>query len=59
MQCRTSSGNNDFEKPYHQTDTDYFRTFYRASSKTLEFRIKNGFTTNTVEITIYYTKTTD
>lgn len=59
MQYRAGQSSNDFEKPYQQTDTDYFRAFYRASSKTLEFRIKNSYTTNTVEITIYYTKTTD
>lgn len=59
MQYRIGNNNYDYEKPYLQNSSDYFRVFYRANGKTLEFRLANAYDTNEVEITIYYTKTTD
>ena len=51
-------GNEDFEKPYFQSETDYFRCFIRNKTN-IEIRIKTTYSNIILYAIIEYTKTTD
>ncbi len=59
MNCRTNDSQIDYEKPYYNGSTDYFRCFYRKKTSTMEIRIAGTYTTYKTRITLKYTKTTD
>lgn len=56
---RYGSNNNDFEKPYYNGSSDYFRSFVRLNTNTIETRITiaSGYSTYKIETTLIYTKT--
>lgn len=58
---RYGSNNNDWEEPFYNSTTDYFRSFIRTNTNTIETRITTGsaYTTYDITTTLYYTKTTD
>lgn len=55
---RFGSSNNDYEKPYYNTSSDYFRCFLRINTNTIETRIttSSAYTTYHIKVTIKYTK---
>lgn len=55
---RITSGNIDMEGQYHQSDTDYFRTFIRNRTQ-LEIRSASTYENIAVYVILEYTKTTD
>ena len=59
--CRRNSvnSNEDYEKPYYFSETDYYRIFFRKTTNTIETRLQNTYTNNIERITLEYTKTTD
>lgn len=59
--CKRISGtsNVDWENPYYISESDYYRCFYRETTKTMQTRLQNTYTENIERITLKYTKTTD
>lgn len=56
---RYGINNNDWEKPYYVSSTDYFRSFIRTSTNTIETRITtlpSAFSIYDIKTTIWYTK---
>lgn len=55
---RYGSVNNDYEKPYYNSSTDYFRSFIRLNTNTIETRITTNasYTTYEIRTTLIYTK---
>lgn len=55
---RYGTNNNDWEKPYYTSSTDYFRSFIRTSTNTIETRIttNSAYSTYDIKTTIWYTK---
>ena len=51
--------NEDYEKPYYISDTDYYRNFFRKSTNTIETRLQNNYANNIERITLKYTKKVD
>ena len=55
----SSVGATDIENPFYGSSTDYFRSFVRKNTNTIETRLQGNYTTYTQITTIEYTKTTD
>lgn len=55
----SESLNVDKEKPYYINENDYYRCFYRETTKTMQARVKNTYAQNIERLTLKYTKTTD
>ena len=55
----SSSGAADIENPFYASSTDYFRSFVRTNTNTIETRLQGNYTTYTQTTTLKYTKTTD
>ena len=55
---RYGNTNEDYEKPYYNSSTDYFRSFIRINTNTIETRITTSSAYSTYEIrtTLIYTK---
>lgn len=52
-------GTTDIEGPFYASSTDYFRSFVRTNTNTIETRLQGIYTTYTQITTLEYTKTTD
>lgn len=59
--CKRISGssNVDKEKPYYINENDYYRCFYRETTKTMQVRMQNTYEQNIERLTLKYTKTID
>lgn len=55
---RYGTNNTDWEKPYYNGSTDYFRSFIRTNTNTIETRITTSaaYSTYDIKTTIWYTK---
>ena len=59
--CKRISGtsNVDWENPYYISESDYYRCFYRETTKTMQVRMQNTYDQNIERLTLKYTKKVD
>ena len=56
---RYGSGTSDIENPFYGSSTDYFRSFVRENTDTIETRLQGSYPTYTQITILEYTKITD
>lgn len=49
----------DYEPPYYNGSTDYFRSFFRKSTNNIETRLASSYNSYRQYVILEYTKTTD